>query len=420
MEHRVVITGVGVVAPGGIGREAFWKTLVEGISTSDKLAIDQPERFRSQVAAAVSDWQPSRYGISDEESKQLDLHIQFALVSAQEAWNDAGLEASQLVPHNVGVSVGTAIGSSALLEKEYFVVSKHATDFNTAPELAQPYLFDAFNPSYLSASIATHFRAKGPVETISSGCTAGIDAIAQAYEWIQAGEAEIALAGASEAGICPINIASFDAIKATSPSNDDPKKASRPFDKKRNGFVLGEGSAFLVLERLENAQQRNAHIYGEIVGYGSAMNAYHMTGLPQNGLDMVQAICSAIDDAGITPSDIHYINAHGSSTPQNDVHETNAFKAVWKDNIYNVPISSIKSMVGHSLGAIGAIELAACALVLDRNIVPPTINYENVDPACDLDYIPNHARPLDVKTVISTASGFGGFQSAMIMSKVEA
>lgn len=419
MDYRVVVTGVGVVAPGGVGREAFWKTLVEGISTSDRTPVDQPERFRSQIAAAVADWEPSQYGFTENECKQLDRHIQFALVAAAEAWEDAGLDISCVLPQSMGVVAGTAIGSSTMLEQGYFVVSRHATDFNVDPALTQPYLFDAFNPSYLSARIATRFGVHGPVQTVSSGCTAGIDAIAQAFEWIRAGEAEIVIAGASEAGICPINIASFDAIKATSTRNNDPQKASRPFDKKRDGFVLGEGSAFLILERLEHAQQRDAHMYGEIDGYGSALNAYHMTGLPRDGHDMVQAITMAIETAGITPDEINYINAHGSSTPQNDLHETSAFKEVWKDAARRIPISSIKSMIGHSLGAIGAIELAACALVLDRGVVPPTINYETPDPSCDLDYIPNRARTLPIQTLISTASGFGGFQSAMVMSKVK-
>jgi len=419
MQYRVVVTGVGVVAPGGVGREAFWKTLVGGVSTSDKTPVDRPERFRSQIAASVADWKPATYGFTEQESQQLDRHIQFALVAAGEAWADAGLDLTLPTSQTLGVVAGTAIGSSSLLEREYFVVSRQATDFNVDPELASPYLFDAFNPSYLSASIASRFGATGPVQTISSGCTAGIDAIAQAFEWIASGDAEVVVAGASEAGICPINIASFDVIKATSSRNDDPKKASRPFDKKRDGFVLGEGSAFLILERFEHAQTRQAHIYGEITGYGSAMNAYHMTGLPRDGHDMVQAITVALENAGVAPSAIHYINAHGSSTLQNDVHETSAFKAVWKEGAYHIPISSIKSMIGHSLGAIGAIELAACALALDRGIVPPTINYENPDPTCDLDYIPNQSRCLPIRTLISTASGFGGFQSAMVMSKVE-
>lgn len=417
---RVVITGVGVVAPGGIGREAFWKTLETGSSACDLAKIDRLEQFRSQMVAAVADWDPLSCGLTQDEVNQWDRHIQFALVAATEAWIDSRLDFSHLDSSYLGVAAGTAIGSTIRLEQEYLAVSKQATQFNVDPSLATPYLYHAVTPSSLSAKLADKFHARGPVVTVSTGCTAGVDAIAQAFEWIRDGDATLVISGASEAGICPINMASFDAIKATSPRNEEPKTASRPFDGTRNGFVLGEGSAFLILEELDHAIQRDAHIYAEVIGYGSALNAYHMTGLQRNGLDMAQAIKSALDTAGIHPDSVQYINAHGSSTPQNDLHETNAFKAVWEHQAYSIPISSIKSMVGHSLGAIGALEIAACALVIERGVIPPTINSHTPDPECDLDYVPNTARQQDVDILVSTASGFGGFQSALLLSKVKA
>lgn len=414
---RVMITGIGVVAPGGMGREAFWKTLVSGKSAADLAQIDNPERFRSRMAAAVSDWDPYRAGLTEEEVARTSRHTQFGLVAAAEALVESGLDLACLDTTRTGVAAGTAIGSTLRLEQEYAVVSKQATEFTVDPSLASPFLYHAMTPTSLSAEIAAKFQATGPVVTVSTGCTAGIDAIAHAFEWIRDGDAEVVITGAAEAGICAVNIASFDAIKATSPRNNEPKTASRPFDSTRNGFVLGEGSAFLILESLDHARKRHAPvIYAEIKGYGSALNAYHMTGLQSNGLDMVQAIAAALNTAEITPDDIQYINAHGSSTRQNDIHETNAFKEVWNSRAYSIPISSIKSMVGHSLGAIGAIEVAACALVLQRRIIPPTINYHTPDPECDLDYVPNVAREQDVKNIVSTASGFGGFQSALVLS----
>jgi 3-oxoacyl-(acyl-carrier-protein) synthase len=417
---RVVITGIGVVAPGGIGREAFWKTLETGTSACDLAKIDRLEQFRSQMVAAITDWDPLSYGLTQDEVNQWDRHIQFALVAATEAWIDSRLDFSHLDSSRLGVTAGTAIGSTIRLEQEYLAVSKQATQFNVDPSLATPYLYHAVTPSSLSAKLADKFQARGPVVTVSTGCTAGVDAIAQAFEWVRDGDATLVISGASEAGICPINMASFDAIKATSPRNEEPKTASRPFAGTRNGFVLGEGSAFLILEELDHALQRDAHIYAEIIGYGSALNAYHMTGLQRDGLDMAQAINSALDEAGLQPDTVQYINAHGSSTPQNDLHETNAFKTVWGSHAYSIPISSIKSMVGHSLGAIGALEIAACALVIERGTIPPTINYQTPDPECDLDYVPNTARQQPVDILVSTASGFGGFQSALLLSKVKA
>jgi minimal PKS ketosynthase (KS/KS alpha) len=417
--RRVVITGIGVVAPGGTGREAFWETLETGKSACDIAQIEHREKFRSQVAGTVSDWLPLAHGLTEDDVSRLDRHIQFAVKASLEALQDSGLELERLDRERLGVAAGTAIGSTIRLEQEYLAVSSQATEFNVDPTLATPYLYHAITPSSLSAEIATRYGVKGPVVTVSTGCTAGIDAIAHAFEWIRDGEIDIAISGASEAGICPINIASFDAIKGTSPRNDDPKTASRPFDKTRNGFVLGEGCAFLILEDFEHACRRGAHIYAEINGYGNALNAYHMTGLQRNGLDMVQAITAALAAANVDRRDVQYINAHGSSTMQNDIHETNAFKATWGDQAYKIPISSIKSMIGHSLGAIGAIEIAACALIIQRGVIPPTINYSVPDPDCDLDYIPNQARKQTVDLLVSTGSGFGGFQSALVMSRVK-
>lgn len=416
---RVVVTGIGVVAPGGVGREPFWDTLVTGKSACNlATTIEHLELFRSHMVGGIVDWDPVASGLSEEQIAHFDRHIQFALVAVAEAWADSGLDHSQLDVARLGVSAGTAIGSTPRLEQEYLTVSSQATEFTVNPLLATPYLYHAVSPATLSATIASQFGVHGPVVTVSSGCTAGIDAMAHAFEWIRDGEVEVAIAGASEAGICPINMASFDAIKGTSPRNSDPTTASRPFDGSRNGFVLGEGSAFLLLEELEFARRRNAHIYAEITGYGSALNAYHMTGLQSDGLDMAQAINAALEESGVEKDQVQYINAHGSSTIQNDLHETNAFKAVWGQQAYRIPISSIKSMIGHSLGAIGAIEIAACALVIERDIIPPTINYQMPDARCDLDYVPNIARKQPVDVLVSTGSGFGGFQSALVLTSV--
>jgi minimal PKS ketosynthase (KS/KS alpha) len=417
--RRVVITGIGVVAPGGTGREAFWETLASGKSACDTAQVEHLENFRSQVAGTVSDWFPLSYGLTEDEVSRLDRHIQFAIAASAEALADSSLDLGQLDSSRVGVAAGTAIGSTERLEKEYLMVSRQATEFIVDPSLATPYLYHAVTPSSLSAEIGARYAVTGPVVTVSTGCTAGIDAIAHAFEWVRDGTVDVAITGASEAGICPINMASFDAIKGTTPRNSEAKTASRPFDKTRNGFVLGEGCAFLILEDFAHACRRGAYIYAEINGYGSALNAYHMTGLQRNGLDMAQAIRMAIATANKDRNEVQYINAHGSSTMQNDLHETNAFKAAWGEQAYHIPISSIKSMIGHSLGAIGAIEIAACALIIQRGVIPPTINYSTPDPECDLDYVPNKARKQAVDVLISTGSGFGGFQSALVMTRVK-
>ena len=280
-----------------------------------------------------------------------------------------------------------------------------------------PFLYQALIPSSLASEVAVKFGAQGPATVISTGCTSGIDAIGYGHQLIQDGEADLVISGASESPISPISMACFDPIKATSCRNAEPERASRPFDRDRDGFVMGEGAAVLVLEELAHARGRGAHVYCEVAGYASRGNAYHMTGLRPDGAEMAEAITEAMAQAGLGPAEIRYINAHGSGTKQNDLHETVAYKRSLGEQAYKIPISSIKSMIGHSLGSIGAIEMAACALAIEHGLIPPTANWETRDPQCDLDYTPRSARRQPVDAALSTASGFGGFQSAMIFAR---
>jgi minimal PKS ketosynthase (KS/KS alpha) len=282
---------------------------------------------------------------------------------------------------------------------------------------AEPQLHRAFSPSTVASSVAERFGARGPVQTVSTGCTSGLDAVGYAFHTVQEGRADICIAGASDSPISPITMACFDAIKATSPNNDDPAHASRPFDNNRDGFVMGEGGAVLVLEDLEHARARGARVYCELSGYATFGNAYHMTGLTSEGLEMARAIETALDQARLDPTAIDYVNAHGSGTRQNDRHETAAVKRALGPHAYDTPMSSIKSMVGHSLGAIGAIEVVACVLAMAEQAIPPTANYETPDPECDLDYVPRVARERKLSGVLSVGSGFGGFQSAVILTR---
>jgi minimal PKS ketosynthase (KS/KS alpha) len=316
----------------------------------------------------------------------------------------------------MAVCLGSAVGGTVVLEDGFVAVSNHGKEWLVDPEYAIPFLYEGLIPSSLASEVALKFGANGPSVVISTGCTSGVDAIGYGHQMIQDGEADIVIAGAAESPISPISMACFDPIKATSQRNDDAAHASRPFDRDRDGFVMGEGSAILILEEFESALARGAHIYSEVVGYATRGNAYHMTGLRPDALEMSEAILDAMRQGQIKPTDIDYINAHGSGTKQNDRHETGAYKNTLGDHAYQVPISSIKSMIGHSLGAIGAIEMAACALAIDRGVIPPTANWENADPECDLNYTPNVAVHKAVRTALSTASGFGGFQSAMILS----
>jgi minimal PKS ketosynthase (KS/KS alpha) len=307
------------------------------------------------------------------------------------------------------------VGATTRLEDEYVEVSSRGRDWLVDPARASKFLYNALVPSSAAAEVSARFGVHGPSAVISTGCTSGIDSVGFAYQLIQDGDADVVLAGASDAPISPISVACFDAIRATTARNDDPEHASRPFDLSRDGFVLGEGAAMFVVEEREHARRRGAHIYAEIGGYATRCNAYHMTGLREDGLEMSRAIDSVLAQSRINPEDVDYVNAHGSGTVQNDRHETAAVKRSLGHHAYSTPMSSIKSMVGHSLGAIGAIEIAACALAIETNVVPPTANWENRDPACDLDYVPKVARDWRTDTALSVGSGFGGFQSAILL-----
>jgi minimal PKS ketosynthase (KS/KS alpha) len=413
--RRTAVTGIGVVAPGGVTREEFWDRITAGRTATRRISFFDPTGFRSQIAAEA-DFDPVEAGLEEQEQRRQDRYIQFASVAATEALVDSGIVLEEIDRDRMGVTLGSAVGGTMALEDGYVAVSNRGRDWLVDPEYAPPFVYPALIPSSLASEVALKFGACGPAVVISTGCTSGIDAIGYGHQMIQDGEADMVIAGASESPISPISMACFDPIKATSHRNEDPAHASRPFDRDRDGFVMGEGCAILILEDLEPALARGAHIYCEIIGYATRGNAYHMTGLRPEAFAMTEAILDAMRQGGVKPEDIDYINAHGSGTKQNDRHETSAYKKTLGEYAYKVPISSIKSMIGHSLGAIGAIEMATCALAIDRGIVPPTANWENRDPECDLDYTPNQARMRKIEMALSTGSGFGGFQSAMIFS----
>jgi act minimal PKS ketosynthase (KS/KS alpha) len=418
MTGRVVITGIGLRAPGGRGTKEFWDLLTSGRTATRRISFFDPASYRSQVAAEVS-FDPILEGLTPREIRRMDRAAQFAVVCAREAVEDSGLELGELDPHRLGVSLGSAVAAATSLEREYLVLSDSGRAWLVDRDFLSPHMFDYLAPSVMPAEVAWTVAAEGPVTMVSNGCTSGLDSVGHACQLICEGSADIMLAGAADTPITPIVVACFDAIKATTPSNDDPEHASRPFDGSRNGFVLAEGAAMFVLEDYQRARARGAHIYAEIAGYATRCNAYHMTGLKPDGREMAEAIRVALDQARTDPAAVDYINAHGSGTRQNDRHETAAYKRSLGEAAYRTPVSSIKSMVGHSLGAIGSVEIAACALAIEYGVIPPTANLHQADPECDLDYVPLVAREQSVDTVLTVGSGFGGFQSAMVLRRSE-
>lgn len=417
-KRRVVITGVGVVAPNGIGKEACWEGMTNGVSAIKKVTEFDVSQFNSQIAAQVQDFDPIELGLSREEAVRMDRYVQFAMVAAQEAIQDSGLDLNKINRERMGISLANAICGTKWMEEEFALVTDNGKN-PIDPTIVRPDLYDASMFNTPSSEISAKYGLKGVCNTISTGCTAGTDSVAFSFETIMDGDADIMVTGASEAPICPMTFGCFDTVNVMANNNEEPEKASRPFDLNRNGFVISEGAGILVVEELEHAKARGARIYAEIVGYGTTNNAYHMTDLPPGGDAKAACIRLALEDAGIQPEEIDYINGHGSSTKQNDVFETNAYKMVFGDHAYKMPITSLKSMIGHPLAGANGIELVVSAMTFERNILPPTINQDTPDPQCDLDYVPNVKREMKVNYMLKTSSGFSGIHSAMVLKRYQ-
>lgn len=418
MKKRVAITGLGIIAPSGIGVEEFWRNISRGVSAVKKVTNFNVSQFNSQIAAQVEDFVPQQFGLSEEAAQRMDRYVQFAVAAAKMAVEDAAFDFRIVDKKRVGVILANAISGTRYMEEEFVRVTNNGKE-PIDPRRVRPDLYDASMFNTPSSEISNLWKLNGICTTVSTGCTAGTDAVGLSFEMIQDGTQDVIITGASEAPITPITFGAFDVINVLSVHNDEPAKASRPFDGKRNGFVIAEGCGILILEELEHAIRRGAHIYAEVVGYGTCNNAFHMTDLPADGEAMAECIQLTLDDAGITPDTIGYINAHGSSTRQNDIFETAAYKKVFQDFAYEVPISSLKSMFGHPLAAANALEFVACALIFKHDFLPPTINQEVPDPQCDLDYIPNTGREKKVTHILKTSSGFSGLHSSLILKRWE-
>jgi len=409
---RVVITGLGAITPIGIGVEDYFKSLKEGKSGVAKIDKFDTENLSTKIAAEVKDFDPSNF-IDKKESKRMDRYTQFAVAASKMAIEDARLDLKSIEHDRFGVCIGSGIGGLETLESQYKIMNEKG------PGRVSPFFIPMMISNIAAGFISMVFNAKGPNMTIVTACASSTNAIGEAYRIIQRNDADIMITGGTEASITPMAIAGFCSMKALSQRNDEPTKASRPFDKNRDGFVMGEGAGILVLEDLEHALKRNAKIYGEIVGYGSTADAYHITAPAPEGEGAYRAMRKAVEDAGISPDEIDYINAHGTSTELNDKFETQAIKALMGKHAYKVAVSSTKSMTGHLLGAAGAIEALACLMAINECVIPPTINYETMDENCDLDYVPNKARTAVVKYAMSNSFGFGGHNASIILKKYE-
>lgn len=405
--RRVVVTGLGIVSPVGIGADLFWKAVVGGTSGVRRITRFDPTGHDCQIAAEVKDFDPLTW-IDKKEIRKMDLFVQYALAAGLLAAEDAHLKVSDGRQNRVGVLVGTGMGGIPML------VEQHSVLLEKGPDRVSPFFIPGIIPNMASGRISMQLGAKGPNSCVSTACATGNHAIGDSFHIIQRGEADIMLAGGTEAVIAPLCVAGFSSCKALSRRNDEPQRASRPFDKKRDGFVMGEGAAVLVLEALDNALDRGAKIYAEVIGYGMSGDAYHVTAPAPEGEGAAQSMQEALRDAGVSPQEVDYINAHGTSTPYNDANETLAIKRVFGEHAYRLAVSSIKSMVGHTLGAAGAIEAAATVLSLKHRVVPPTINYEYPDPECDLDYVPNTARELPIQVALNNSFGFGGTNATTV------
>lgn len=408
--RRVVITGLGPVTPVGIGKEKFWNSLVEGVSGISYITKFDTEDYTSKIAGEVKDFQPENF-MDKREARKMDRFTQFAVAGTKLAIEDSGLDIEKIDSKRAGVILGSGIGGIETFEIE------HTKLMEKGPKRISPFFIPMMISNMAPGQISMIFGFKGPSFAITTACASGSHAIGEAFRTIERGGADIIVSGGSEAAVCQMSVGGFCSMKALSTRNDDPTKASRPFDKERDGFVIGEGAGILILEELNHALKRKAHIYGEIIGYGSTSDAYHITAPDPEAEEAAEALRLALEDGGIEPSEVDYINAHGTSTYYNDKLETLAIKKTFGEYAKKISISSTKSMTGHLLGAAGGVEAIASVLAIENNIVPPTINYENPDPECDLDYTPNKAIKKEIKYAISNSLGFGGHNASLLFKK---
>ena len=412
MKRRVVVTGVGLVTPLGVGIDQVWQRILRGesgITLNTRFDVADHE---TKFAGQVQDFKPEEY-ISPKELKRIDLFIQYALAATKIAMADSGLDMNKEEAERVGVVVGTGLGGLPTLEKYHSILLERG------PSRISPFFIPMLIANEAPGHIAIQHGIKGPNLCIVTACATGAHSIGESLRIIQYGDADVMVAGGTEANLTPLTVGGFNAMKALSTRNDAPEKASRPFEKDRDGFVVGEGSGIVILEELEHALKRGAKIYGELAGYGYNGDAYHITAPAPDGEGFIRCMRMALKDAGMSPGDVDYINAHGTSTELNDFTETLAIKEVFGERAYKLPVSSTKSMIGHLLGAAGAVEAVFSLLSMRDQICPPTINYETPDPNCDLDYVPNNARSHTINAAMSNSFGFGGTNSVLLFRRFE-
>lgn len=410
MKNRVVITGVGAVTPYGVGIDVLWRALAGGESAIRPVKRIDLSDLPCRIGAEVPDFEPAAY-IDRKEARRMDRFTQFAVVSAQLALADAGLDSHQVDAERMGVIFGTGFGGMETFSSEFTEM------LNKGPGKVSPFLVPMMIANMAASHISILAGAKGPNETVVTACASANNAAGEAFRLLQRGEADVVITGGSEACLARVAYAGFCSMRALSCRNDDPRRASRPFDHQRDGFVMAEGAGSLIFETLDHARARGARIYVEVAGYGMSADAFHMTQPPADGEGGARSMRRALEDAGMSPGDVDYINAHGTSTPLGDTAETQAIKVVFGEHARTVAISSTKSMTGHLLGAAGAVELIACLKAIEQGLIPPTINYEYPDPACDLDYVPNRPRKQAVDVALSNSFGFGGQNATIIVRR---
>ena len=412
MTRRVVVTGVGLVSPVGIGTQANWDALCAGCSGIGPITHFEASQFSARIAGEVKGFDPLRF-IEKKDVKKMDVFIQLAIAASQFAMDDARLEVSAELAPRVGVFIASGIGGFSTIERE------HKALLDGGPRRISPFFIPAAIINLAAGQVSIRFGAKGPNSATCTACSASAHAIGDAFEIIARNDADVMIAGGSEAAITPMGVGGFAAMRALSTRNNDPQRASRPFDKDRDGFIMGEGSGVVILEELDFAKRRKAPIYAELVGYGMSADAFHITAPSEDGEGGMRVMQAALTRAGVEPHAVDYINAHGTSTPYNDRLETLAIKRVFGEHASRLAISSTKSMTGHLLGAAGGLEAGITALAVKHQLAPPTINYETPDPECDLDYVPNKKRPMKIDYALSNSFGFGGTNGALLFKRYE-